>query len=140
VWFGLSDFSSAFIIFIAAFFPIFTSLYFGIKSIPRIYHRISKNYKLNVSQKLSHIVVPFSLPYLFNGSKTGIGIAWMALIGAEIISASKGLGYYIEISRLLLKIDEVIAVMIIIGVIGFLLVSVFSLIENQLVYWGGKNE
>lgn len=140
VWFGLGDASASFIIFIAAFFPIFTNVVFGVESLPRIYKRISKNYRLGIFHKFIHVIFPFTLPYLLNGIKTSMGIAWMAVIGAEIIASNRGLGYFIEINRVLLNINNVIATMIVIGVIGFLLVNLFSFLESKIVYWEKNNE
>lgn len=140
LWFGIGNISASFIIFMASFFPIFTSFYFGITSVPRIYERVSKNYNLSSSQRLYHIKIPFSLPYLLNGCKLGIGIAWMALIGAEMISSNRGLGYFIEVNRLLLRIEYVIATMIIIGLIGYSLNLILSFIERKILFWRENNE
>ena len=113
LWFGIGDGSSYFIIFIAAFFPILTNVYFGVKSIPTNYKRVRHDYLLDKVQYFRHIVVPFTTPYLLAGCKTGIGIAWMAVVAAEMIAANSGLGYFIETSRVLLRTEEVIIGMII---------------------------
>ena len=131
----MGDVSASFIIFIAAFFPIFTNVFFGVTSIPRIYHRVSKNYNLNPFQKFKNITFPFTLPYLITGCKTSIGFSWMAVIAAEMISGNYGLGYFLEINRMLLNINYVIATMIIIGIIGYLMNRSISYIEQKLIYW-----
>ena len=135
LWFGIGDGSSYFIIFIAAFFPILTNVYFGVKSIPTNYKRVRHNYLLSKIQYFTHVVVPFTTPYLLAGCKTGIGIAWMAVVAAEIISANSGLGYFIETSRVLLRTEEVIIGMIIIGLLGFLIHHFIVLIEKRLTSW-----
>lgn len=135
LWFGIGDFSSIFIIFIAAFFPLFTEVSFGIISIPTVYKKLIKSAKLSKSQEFVHIIFPFTLPYLFSGIKTSLGLSWMALIAAEIIAAREGLGYLIETSRVLLQTDEVIASMIIIGVIGYLMHQGVILIEKKVTHW-----
>ena len=63
LWFGIGDNSSYFIIFVAAFFPIFTNVYFGVRSVPNKFIRLRQGYKLNGFQNFVHIVFPFSLPY-----------------------------------------------------------------------------
>ncbi len=135
LWFGIGDGSAVFIIFIAVFFPIFTNVYFGLESLLPIHKRVSKNYKLNRFQDFIHVVFPFTLPYLFTGAKTGIGFSWMVVIAAEMISASHGLGYFIETSRVLLKIEEVIAAMIIIGLIGYLMHLAIVFSEKKITSW-----
>ncbi|MFA6064390.1 MAG: ABC transporter permease [archaeon] len=135
LWFGIGDASAFFIIFLASFFPVFTSVYFGVTSLPIVCERVSKNYSLTFSQKFVHIVFPFSVPYLINGCKTAIGWAWMCVIAAEIIASSQGLGYFIEINRFSLNTSSVISAMLIIGVIGLILQKVIQVIETKLTSW-----
>ncbi len=135
LWFGIGDASSLFIIFLAAFFPIFTSVSFGVASLPEVYNRVSIDYDLTVYQKFIHIIFPFSLPYLFSGCKVSIGFAWMAVIAAEMIAVNSGLGYFIEINRVLLKTQYVIFAMIVIGLIGYVMNKIISYLEFKVVVW-----
>ncbi len=135
LWFGIGDSSSSFIIFIAAFFPIFTNVYFGVISIPRVYNRVSTNYNLNPIQKFTNIIFPFTLPYLLTGCRTSIGFSWMAVIAAEMIAGNYGLGYFIEVNRVLLNTEYVIATMIIIGIIGYLMNRLIVYLEVKVTSW-----
>ena len=135
LWFGIGDDSAFFIIFIATFFPIFTNVFFGVQSLPLIFWRVKQNYHLNLFQYLRHIIWPFSTPFLLAGCKIGIGFAWMAVIAAEMISANQGLGYFIEINRVLLKPERVIAAMLIIGLIGYCLQLIVVKLEKHLTAW-----
>lgn len=135
IWMGVGDTSASFIIFIAAFYPIFTNVHFGVSSLPKVYHRVSKNYNISGLKKFVHIVFPFSLPYLIAGCKTSIGFSWMAVIAAEMIASSHGLGYFIEINRVLLRTDYVIAAMGVIGVVGFLMHFLLAQIERRVTSW-----
>jgi NitT/TauT family transport system permease protein/sulfonate transport system permease protein len=135
LWFGIGNFSAFFIIFIAAFFPIFTNVFFGVKSLPTIYSQVRKNYGLSTMQYFRHIVWPFSTPFLIAGAKTSIGFSWMAVIAAEMISANEGLGYFIEINRVLLRPERVIAAMLIIGLIGYCLHQAIVAIEKRKLKW-----
>lgn len=135
LWFGIGNGSSYFIIFIAAFFPILTNVYFGVKSIPTNYKRIRHNYFLNKIQNFVHIVFPFTTPYLLEGCKTSIGLSWMAVVAAEMIASNSGLGYFIESSRVLLKTEQVIIGMIIIGIMGYLMHQFIVFLEKKLTSW-----
>ncbi len=135
LWLGIGDASSSFIIFVAAFFPIFTNVCFGVTSLPLVYHRVSKNYNLNPFQKFTNIIFPFSFPYLITGCKTSLGFGWMAVIAAEMIAGNYGLGYFIEVNRVLLKTELVIATMIIIAVIGYLMNQLVTLLESKVTSW-----
>lgn len=135
LWFGIGDSSAFFIIFIASFFPIFTNVFFGVQSLPLVFLRVKQNYNLNLLQYIKHIILPFTTPFLLAGSRTGIGFSWMAVIAAEMISANTGLGYFIEINRVLLRTEHVIAAMLIIGLIGYFLYLAVAAIERRLTSW-----
>ncbi len=135
VWFGIGDSSAIFIIIVAAFFHIFSSLYFGIKSRPKEHEKLKQSYNLNIVQYIRHMLFPHSLPNLFSGAKIGIGFSWMVVIAAEIIAAKQGLGYFIEISRVLLNMEQVIATMIVIGLIGYMITSAVTWLEKRVIFW-----
>jgi NitT/TauT family transport system permease protein/sulfonate transport system permease protein len=133
---GIGNASSYFIVFIGSFFPIFTNVYFGTSSIPQIYKNVAKNYELKKWEYYRYILLNFSLPFIFTGLKIGIGMAWMSVIAAELISSQSGLGYYIQINRLLLRTDRVIIGMALIGVIGLFLQMIIKASEKRIVKWG----
>jgi nitrate ABC transporter permease subunit len=138
--FGLGDRSAYFIIFIGAFFPIFTNTFFGARSIPQIYLRLARTADIKTYSYLKNILLPFSLPYIFTGLKIGVGMAWMSLIAAELIGAQSGLGYFIQISRLSLSMDKIMAGMIVIGVLGLLLNHIIRFIEKKYLFWRPEND
>ena len=140
ILFGLGDRSSYFIIFIGAFFPVFTNTFFGARSIPQIYLRLAKTGDIQTYSYFKNILLPFSLPYIFTGLKIGIGMAWMSLIAAELIGTQSGLGYFIQISRLSLSMDKIMAGMIIIGVLGLLLNYIIRFIEKRYLFWRPEND
>jgi ABC-type nitrate/sulfonate/bicarbonate transport system permease component len=67
-------------------------------------------------------------------------MAWMSLIAAELIGAQSGLGYFIQISRLSLSMDKIMAGMIIIGVLGLLLNYIIKFIEKRYLFWRPEND
>ena len=138
--FGLGDKSSYFIIFIGAFFPIFTNTFFGARSIPKVYINLARTGNIGIYSYFKNILLKFSLPYIFTGLKIGIGMAWMSLIAAELIGAQSGLGYFIQINRLLLRTDRIIAGMIIIGLLGLLLNQFIKIIEKKCLFWRLEND
>jgi NitT/TauT family transport system permease protein/sulfonate transport system permease protein len=133
--FGIGDGSSYFIVFLGAFFPIFTSTYFGAISMPVIYRNVAQSFEIKKSDFIVKILFYFSLPYIFTGLKIGIGMAWMSLIAAELIGAQSGLGYFIQLNRLLLRIDNVVVGMIFIGVIGLMLTKSLTVLEKKITPW-----
>lgn len=133
--FGLGDSSAYFIVFLGAFFPIFTSTYFGAVSIPTIYKNVASSFEIGKVKYFTKILLFFTLPYIFTGLKIGIGMAWMSVIAAELIGAQSGLGYFIQLNRLLLQTDNIIIGMVLIGIIGYLLQKIIEYIEKILITW-----
>jgi ABC-type nitrate/sulfonate/bicarbonate transport system permease component len=133
--FGLGNASACFIVFLGAFFPIFTNTYFGAMSIPHIYKNVVSSFEVNKFKYFFKILLFFCLPYIFSGLKIGIGMAWMSVIAAELIGAQSGLGYYIQLNRLLLQTDNIIVGMILIGIIGNLLQKLIEFVEQKIIFW-----
>lgn len=135
VVFGLGDASAYFIVFIGAFFPIFTNTYFGAISIPTIYKNVSQSFQIGKVKYFTQILLYFTLPYIFTGLKIGIGMAWMSVIAAELVGSQSGLGYFIQLNRLLLQTDNIIIGMVLIGIIGYFLHKTIEWIERLIIVW-----
>jgi ABC-type nitrate/sulfonate/bicarbonate transport system permease component len=84
------------------------------------------------------VIVPQALPSIFSGLRTGLGVAWMVVITAEIVGAQSGLGYMIQISRAQLQTEQVLAGMVLIGVIGFGLNRAMSGLAKLVMPWRGR--
>jgi NitT/TauT family transport system permease protein/sulfonate transport system permease protein len=136
--FGLGNASAYFIVFLGAFFPIFTNTYFGVISLPKIYKNVASSFELGRFVFFRKILFKFSLPYIFTGLKIGIGMAWICVIAAELIGAQSGLGYFIQLNRLMLQTDKMLVGMILIGIIGYFLNYLISTAEKTVVKWGTK--
>lgn len=133
--FGLGDYPAYFVVFIGAFFPIFTNSYFGFTSLPEIYQNVARSFELTKIVYIRDILIRSSLPYIFTGLRIGIGMAWMSVIAAELIGAQSGLGYFIQLNRLLLRMDYILAGMLAIGVIGFVLHMLLLALEKRFTVW-----
>ncbi len=138
--FGLGNTPAYFIVFMGSFFPIFTNTLFGAHSIPKVYKNLSKTLELKKSVYFKDILFKYSLPYIFTGLKIGIGMAWMSVIAAELIGAQSGLGYFIQASRLLLQTDQVIVGMILIGLTGYALHWLLTVIEKRVIPWKAEKD
>lgn len=133
--FGLGNASAYFIVFLGAFFPIFTNTYFGAVSMPTIYKNTALSFEIGKIKYFTKILLSYSLPYIFAGLKIGIGMAWMSVIAAELIGSQSGLGYFIQLNRLLLQTDNVIIGMMLIGIIGYLLQKIIESMERVFIDW-----
>lgn len=135
ILFGLGETSSYFIVFIGAFFPIFSNTFYGARSIPVIYKNCANSFELTTVTYLTKVLFPYTLPYIMSGVKIGIGMGWMSVIAAELIGAQSGLGYYIQLNRLLLQSEDVIVGMLTIGLVGYGLQKVVESLESRLLEW-----
>lgn len=133
--FGLGNDSAYFIIFLGSFFPIFTNTLFGARSLPQIYKNTALSFEISRYVFFKNILFYFSLPYIFTGLKIGIGMAWMSVIAAELVGAQSGLGYFIQMNRVVSQIDKIIVGMIMIGIAGYALNKSLSCAEKIALPW-----
>jgi sulfonate transport system permease protein len=84
---------------------------------------------------LVKVIFPSALPNIFTGLRIGIGIAWMCVVGAELIAASSGIGYLIMYARELLQSDVMYVGVFSIGLTGFLIDKLIRIIERRLLKW-----
>ena len=82
-----------------------------------------------------HVFFPGALPSIFTGLRISIGISWMIVITAELVGASSGLGYMIQLHRILLQTDYIVVGMMVIGIIGFLMYKMMFFLEQRIVKW-----
>ncbi len=139
LWFGIGDKPAYFLIIIAAFFPIFTNTFEGLKSIKLRYIHVAKNLRAKRFRIIKEILLPAALPHIFTGLKIGLGFSWVALIAAEMVGSTSGLGYMIQLNRILLQTDNVIAGMVVIGLIGYVMHKIMIVIEQKLTKWRIEN-
>jgi len=135
LWFGLGDSPAYFIVFIGAFFPIFINCYWGVRQSRLTYLNMARNLGLNKRQILANIILPGSLPGIISGLRIGLGLAWTSVISAELVGAQSGLGYMIQMNRIMLRTYNIIVGMIVIGVIGLLMNYLMHVLEKKLTFW-----
>lgn len=135
LWFGLGDKSAWFIIFLGAFFPIFTNTFAGAQSVAKIHVQVAQCFGAGRWLFIRKVLFPSALPYIVAGLRVGLGVGWMCVIAAELIAATSGLGYMIQMARTTIETEKVIAGMVVIGVIGFIMNAIMLWIERHLVSW-----
>jgi NitT/TauT family transport system permease protein/sulfonate transport system permease protein len=135
LWFGLGDKPAWFIIFLGAFFPIFTNTYLGIRSVQPIHVQAAECLGAGRVLFLRKVLLPSALPYILAGMRVGLGVGWMCVIAAELIAATSGLGYMIQTARVLIETEKVLAGMVTIGVIGYAMNHLMLMLERKLTPW-----
>ena len=131
--------AALFVIFITAIWPILINTAVGVKQIPQDYNNVAKVLQLSRQEYFVHILIPAALPYIFTGLRIAIGLAWLAIIAAEIVmSGIVGIGFFIWEAYQNNNVSEVILALIYIGVVGLLLDKLMGWIETRIVPEGQK--
>ena len=139
---GLNDFGILFVVIMSSVFSVMMSTYSGIRNIPPLYIRASKNMGAKGFSLFRFVMIPAATPSLLIGIKQAWSFAWHALIGAEIlIAASVGLGHILLVGREFQLMDQIIASMISIFTIGLLFDRImFSKLEEKIRDRWGLNQ
>lgn len=141
LWFGIGEASKLSIIFLATFFPIYLNTVSGIKEADKKLIQVGHVFELRGSEIFFRIILPQAMPSILVGMQIGLGYSWRALIGAELIAASSGIGYMIIDAEQLSRPDIIIIGIIAIGITGYIIDAVFMEVTKRLTSWnGGERE
>jgi ABC-type nitrate/sulfonate/bicarbonate transport system permease component len=126
----------AFLIFLGAFFPVFTAALVGVRRVELIHRKVALVFGASKGWILAHIVVPTVLPDILGGMRVSLGAAWLTIVAAELAGGiSLGLGRMMSNYAELVQVPQVVVGMILIGALGFLMNEVLLLIEKRLFRW-----
>ncbi len=126
--------AALFVIFITAIWPILINTAVGVKEIPQDYNNVAKVLQLSRKEYFFNILIPAALPYIFTGLRIAIGLAWLAIIAAEIVmSGIVGIGFFIWDAYQNNKVSEIILALIYIGAVGLLLDKLMIWIQKLIL-------
>lgn len=124
-----------FITFIGAFFPILLNTIHGVHSLDGVLVRAGRCLGANEAQLFWNVILPGSLPHIFTGLAVGMGVAWVSLIAAEMISGQFGVGYFTWEAYSLVDYPAIMLGMITIGVLGLACSGVIRIVGMLLMPW-----
>jgi nitrate/nitrite transport system permease protein len=113
--------SAIFVIFITSIWPIIINTAAGIRNIPEDYRNVARVLKLSPIEYFIKIMMPAASPYIFTGLRIGIGLAWLAIVAAEMLIGGVGIGFFIWDAWNSSLIGDIIVALVYVGVVGFLL-------------------
>ncbi|WP_126974637.1 nitrate ABC transporter permease [Frigidibacter oleivorans] len=122
--------SAIFVIFITAIWPIIINTAAGVRAIPQDYRNVAAVLRLNQLEFFWKIMLPAAAPYIFSGLRIGIGLAWLAIVAAEMLTGGVGIGFFIWDAWNSSRLTDIIVALVYIGAVGFLL--------DRLVGWLGR--
>ena len=126
------------LVFIGAFFPIAQNTMAGVEMVDSMYLQVGKIYKARTWDMLRHIVFPASMPAIMAGIKIALSSGWMVVVAAEMLASKSGLGFLIIRGQESFDIALVLVGMVLIGIIGALLSTLFSYVERWICPWMTK--
>lgn len=135
-----TSFESAvhFLVVMATICPIILNTAIGIMNINPQWLKMALNQGANNVQLIQTIVLPYSIPHMITSIRLALGIAWIVLVPAEFLGVSSGLGYLINDARDTMEYDKLMAVIIAIGILGFILDRVFQKLQHRFSWsWAG---
>lgn len=135
LWFGIGETTKVFVIALGTFWPVLLNTISGIKSVDRKLLEVAQVLNKRKLIVLTKVILPAAIPSIFTGIRLGIGTAWSCVVAAEMIAATKGIGFMITYARETAKPGEVFVGVIVIGIIGLLIDVVIRRIEKRLLKW-----
>lgn len=135
LWLGIDETSKIVLIAIGAFFPVYLNGVAAIRNIDRKLVEVGQMYGFSHRRLVLRILLPAALPGLFTGLRSGMSLAWMFLVAAELIAATKGLGYLLSDGRETSRPDIVLAAIIVLALLGKLSDGLLASLEKRFLAW-----
>jgi taurine transport system permease protein len=138
IWFGIGEMSKVLLIFLSVLAPVALGARSGVKS--AAIEQIHAAYSFGASrwQVMTQVILPSALPEILTAMRIGIGFGWTTLVAAEMVAATKGLGYMVLTASQFLQTSTVIMGIIVIAIIAYSFDMLMRFIERRVVPWKGR--
>ncbi|SDG78692.1 MULTISPECIES: ABC transporter permease [unclassified Duganella] len=135
LWLGIDEAPKIVLIAIGAFFPVYMGVASGIRGADRKLIEVARLYRLSNVALTRRVLLPAALPAILTGLRNGLSLAWMFMVAAELIAASKGLGYLLSDGRETSRADIVLAAIALLAILGKISDSLMAAIEQRSLAW-----
>ncbi len=122
--------SAIFVIFITSVWPIIINTAVGIRNIPQDYRNVAAVLRLNHFEFFVKIMIPAAAPYIFTGLRIGIGLSWLAIVAAEMLTGGVGIGFFIWDAWNSSRLPDIVVALVYIGLVGFVLDRIVALLAT----------
>ncbi|MGO3517510.1 MAG: nitrate ABC transporter permease [Acetobacter cibinongensis] len=123
-----------FVIFICSIWPILLNTSFGVSRLRKEWLDVARTLELSWARRLWLIILPAAAPTIVTGMRVGLGIAWLAIVAAEMLVGSSGIGYFVWNQWNNLSLSNVILAVLLIGVTGMILDTAFAALQRSVSY------
>lgn len=120
IWFGFSLTTMTFVIVYTVLFPVVLNTALGVRSVPLELHRAARSLGASRARVVWEVVLPGALPNIMTGLRNGLGYGWRALIAAEIIVGTSGIGFLMFDARRAGSVVEILLGMIVLGLLWYI--------------------
>ncbi len=130
-----ADSAAIFVIFITAVWPIVINTAVGIREIPQDYTNVARVLRLRKRSYLRDILLPATAPYVFTGLRISVGLAWLAIVAAEMLKADGGIGFFIWDAYNAggdSSTSQIILAIVVVGLVGLILDRLVGFIGDRV--------
>jgi len=138
IWFGIGETSKILLIYLAIFAPVTLSTLAGVRNTQQVRIRAAQSLGASRWQLLRWVILPGALPEILTGLRIGLGVGWSTLVAAELIAATRGLGFMVQSAGEFLATDVVLAGIAVIALIAFTLELGLRALQRRLTPWNGE--
>ena len=135
LWLGIDEASKLALIAIGAFFPVYMGVSAGFRDVDRKLVEVARLRGFGRAALARRVLLPAALPALLTGLRNGLSLAWMFMVAAELIAASRGLGYLLTDGRETGRADLVLAAIVLLALLGKLTDSLMATVEQRALHW-----
>ena len=135
LWMGIGEAPKLTLIAVGAFFPTYVATTSGIRGVDRKLVEVGDVYGFNRIALARRIILPGALPSILVGLRTGMGVAWLFVVAAELIAASRGIGFMLTDGRENSRADLILGAIVLLALLGKLSDGFLKLLERRLLYW-----
>ena len=128
--------AAVWVIFISSIWPIIINTSVGVTRVPQDYLNVARVLKLSEWKVFSKILFPAVLPYMMTGIRLSIGIAWLVIVAAEMLTGGVGLGFWVWDEWNNLNLEHIIIAIFVVGIVGLLLEQMLLLVAKRFEYQG----
>ena len=127
------DMTAIFVIFITSIWPIIINTALGVRSVSDDFINVARVLQLTAFERVFQIILPVAVPFIFTGMRLSLGIAWLVIVAAEMLTGGLGIGFWIWDEYNNLNYSHIIIGIILIGVVGYILDTIMGLDRKSVV-------